>query len=357
MKQKELKRLLIEKANHVEIKDFSYDIIEKMKHKTPIDTMIMTQPKAYFRMKPVLTFSLAILLIVMITWVIYPYFNEDTPTRSIIMDVKDDIVLSSIQATSMIEIVETELSVFDQTLRFGPPERDSKIRDEFKDIAKYLQTIEKLYGSNQSYDITDDIKDKPGNQRLMRFKTRDLVDHEDIYEFEYGQSVDPEKETYDIIGTIKKNERSFPVIISGHTTKKGFIMTVKRDELNYVVMTFDEDTLKNYTIELFVLGVSIQKVTMTLAEIDREKVATLTFVEGSSSGNYTFRVIEEDRKKVISIDYALRFDDELETGNITIRMLTLPNRILYGILVKPDGRIPFTFTQDRASTQQSNTNL
>ena len=358
MKQKDIKKLLIEKAKNVQIKDFSYDIIEKFK-KLPTDEKIIASPKKRsWRLIPALTLSLSTMAIVLLAWLIYPYFNQETPQPSVLIDIKEDIVLSTIQATSMIEIVETELQAITyETLRFGPVERDSKIKDELKDIAKYLQTIEKIYGSNQSYDIVDRVKDKPGNQRSLQFRTRDLIDHEDIYAFDYEQMINHETLTYHITGNLMKNQKTYPVTITGYTSQKGFLMTVNQSVLNYVVMTFNEEPIKTYTIELFVQGESIQKVDLMLEDVDDEKVATLSFIEGDSSGTYTFKVVEEERKKVIEISYEISFDDEIEKGTITIRILTLPQRTIYSIMVKPEGRIPFTFTQDRGSSMQSSTNI
>ena len=147
------------------------------------------------------------------------------------------IVCQCDMLTSLVNILETELDATTAIpLRFGPIERNARIEDEISDVSKYLETIEKLYASNEDFEVIDEpIVD--GYQRRMRFRTKDLLNQTANYEMVYNQSYNKETKRFTITGEVKIGERSYPITAEGVKGEKGIIMTAKKDDSNLLKIT------------------------------------------------------------------------------------------------------------------------
>ncbi|HAX02317.1 MAG: hypothetical protein A2Y45_03390 [Tenericutes bacterium GWC2_34_14] len=349
MTNKEMKELIKEKAMKVEVKDFSEEIIARAKFLPQKQVETIEQPRRLFNFKPLLT---SFLFLMTTVFAVFLFIGEteippvtETP---VLENIESAVALSSVQTTSLVNILETELDATTAIpLRFGPIERNARIEDEISDVSKYLETIEKLYASNEDFEVIDEpIVD--GYQRRMRFRTKDLLNQTANYEMVYNQSYNKETKRFTITGEVKIGERSYPITAEGVKGEKGIIMTAKKDDSNYVVLDYTEiDGIHYYTVELVKNDLSIQKVSITLTEVDGTKIATLEFIEGESTGTYTFTIEQEDLVKIIRVEYAIDFEGDLEEGIIIIRILTLNQATMYAITVQPEGRIPFSITRGR----------
>lgn len=350
MKRKELIKIIKTKAMDVEVKDFSKAIIERAKHLPQTSIETIKEKRSLWRIKPLTTslitvFSTFILVLLLINQT----GVDPQPEAAVLADMENVVALSTVQATSLIEVMDSELNAESlSVLRFGPQEKNDLIQDELTDLTRYLETIEKLYASNENFEIIDEIDEVNGFRRRISFRTRDFIDKETNYEINYNQNFNPETNRFQVLGRIRLGEKQFDLELQGTKGSNQLLMTVKKDETNYVILNYEViDGIDTYTVELIKDDVSIEKVLITLTQNEDEKVATLSFIEGTSTGTYTFTITEEDSRKIIQIHYELDFDGELEEGNITVRVLTLQQITLYSIIVQPEGRAPFSFTRGR----------
>lgn len=354
MTRKELKNYIKSKAMDVEVKDFSSAILERAKHLPQTSIETFKEEKRVWRIKPLTTSLITVLTTFIIVLLLINQTGVDpNPETAVLADMENVVALSTVQATSLIEVMDSELSTESiSVLRFGPQEKNDLIQDELTDLSRYLETIEKLYASNDDFEVIDEVEQTGNFGRRIRFRTRDFTDKETNYEIKYNQSFNAETNRFKVLGRIQLGEKNFDLEVNGTKGSRNLTMTVKKDETNYVLLDFEViDGVDTYTVELIKEDLSVEKVVITLTQTDDEKVATLSFIEGTSTGSYTFTIVEENLRKIIQIHYALDFDGELEEGDITIRVLTLQQVTLYSITVQPEGRAPFSFTRGRFATQ------
>ncbi|HOI85917.1 MAG TPA: hypothetical protein PLP48_07565 [Acholeplasmataceae bacterium] len=354
MTNKQLKKYIKKQAMAVEVKDFSSRILERINQEPHLQEEVVITKKHLWNLKPILISTLALMTVIIMIFAFYPDPVVPTPTEGVVLENLETVVaLSSVQTTSLINVLDTDLNQTSSytLLRFGPMERNDKIRDELADLSRYLETIEKLYSSNTDFDVVDEEVQTNGYARRMRFRTRDLMNEEDDYEIQYNQTINQTTKAFMIQGQIRIGEREYEMEAEGIVGQKGLLMRAQKDEFNYVILNYhEEDDRYTFEVELIQNNISIEKVTITLVMEDDTRVATLSFIEGESTGTYTFRILTEDNQRIISIHYAIDFDGELEEGDITIRLLQLPSSTIYSIVIKPEGRVPFTITRGRVIT-------
>lgn len=351
MRHKDLKKYIKEKAMEVEVKDFSTLIVERAKKLPQTSIEVIEKPKFSWRIKPLTTSFLALMTTILIVFILMDSTGINPIAEDPVLENMEDVIaLSSVQAISLIDVMESELQASSNTtiLRFGPIERDNIIKDELTDLARYLETIEKLYASNEDFEVIDQPKRQQGFGRHMRFKTRDFTNRESDYEILYNQSYNKETRAFTVSGEVRIGEKSYQMMANGIKGEKEVTISVSDGALNTVILAYSEnDDIHSYLIELLIDETSIQKVEISLEQNEQGRTATLSFIEGTSSGTYTFQMVQEDNKKVIQIRYTIDFDGEIEEGDITIRILTLQQTSIYSIVIKPEGRQPFTITRGR----------
>ncbi|RJX23723.1 MAG: hypothetical protein C4537_07995 [Acholeplasma sp.] len=352
MTRKELKKTIKSKAMAFEVKDFSREIIEKAQHLP--QTYVIEQERQTLRLKPIVWLSLSIMtslfliVLVLTDQTVVPPIPT-IPETLALEDLEDAVALSTIQATSLIDVLDSELSNTSDytTLFMGPRDRNLLIQAELLDVQRYLQTIEMLYASNENFETVDEAITN-GFQREMRFKTKDFLDEENDYQVRYNQQINQETRHFMINGVIEVGNQSYPMTAEGTLGDKQFRMVASKDENNYVILEYaEEDGIYSYTIELIKNDLSIETVSITLAETDDVRTATLSFIDGESLGTYTFTMGIENDRKIILVSYVLDFDGDIEQGTMTIRILELPNVRTYSIIVEPEGRAAFTFSMGR----------
>lgn len=359
MRRSELKNYIKQKAMEVEVKDFSKLIVERAKHLPEPAIEVIEKPRFTWRIKPLTTSFLALMTTILIVFILMDSTGViPKETDPVFENMENVIALSSVQATSLIDVMESELVTTSTAtlLRFGPMERDNKIKDELTDVARYLETIEKLYASNENFDVIDQPRQNQGFRRQMRFRTRDLTNRETDYEILYNQSYNEQTRAYTVTGEVHLGEKAYLMMVQGIKGEKGVWMNVSDGNSHHVILDYTEtDGVHHYEIELVIDDVSIQKVEISLEQNETERTATLSFIEGDSIGTYVFTIVQEENMKIIQIRYSIDFDGELEEGDITIRILSLQQTTIYSIIVQPEGRQPFSITRGRFQSRNSST--
>lgn len=349
MKKKELIQLIKQKAEQIEIRDFSKEIIEKAKHLPKPEVIV--KPKWSFRLKP---YSLATIG-VMLTVVMIMLFTPDTPINPIeptdptLENMDQVIAFSTLTSVSLIQTLETDgLSNDDYTtLAHGNPPMGRRIDTQIPNIANYLEMMEKLFGSNPDFDLVLESTNTQIYQQRMRFKAKDLLDEEVEYAINFNQST-VGVHGFLIEGVVIIGEYAYPIVANGTSNDQDTLeLIIERDDGSQITILYEKiEELHVFDIKIYQDDVLIQEVDFTYIQEDEDKRATLDFVYGDTIGAYTFELDVEDQIKLIRITYDID-SDESESGEITIRIRTILGETSYIILVKPDGGIPFVINTAR----------
>jgi len=346
--KKDIKNMIKQKAMAVEVKDFSQDILEKFQSQPKPLKETIQEPKRSFKLKPILI-SLTLVMSIFLIVILFPKEEQSVVDTPLLENIEDVIALSSIQSTSLIPLLESELSMNEGILlRFGPVERNNRIRDEIEDVSKYLETIEKLYANKDDFKVTDERQNAQGFSRRMRFASKDLLNEETSYEIRYNQRLNQKTKQFVIEGLLYRGDKAYQMTLEGKQGEKHVEMITKKDDHNYIRVNYEVDENKHiYEVQIIKQDHITQMVEIELKQIDETRYATLSFIEGESTGNYQFELRLENSIKVIHVDYEIQIDDEVESGEMTFRINTDQTPPVYQITVQPEGRTPFIVTRGR----------
>ncbi len=350
MNKKELIQLIRIKSKEVEIKDFSNQILEKVKH-LPQKEMIQT-PKRVFRLTPVILVTLGTFASVLLLMVLYnpaaPILPTD-PTAPTLENMDQVIALSTVSTASLIEAFDEELSTQDyDLLQFGSIQEYQRINDEIIDVTKYMETIEKLFASQSDFGIEKETISIGTFTNRMRFKTKDLLNQEVDYKFDYNTSSLTNPDHFDFDGELEIADKRYYISGTAETDSNHLSLKAQKDTLNYIVIDYEMvDSTHQFVIETVKNGESIQKVQFQYEKTESNKLIKLEFIDGESIGSYQFQVEENENVKVIRTMYSIITDEDEEKGEFVLRIISIQNRTIYSILVKPEGKTPFVITRGR----------
>jgi filamentous hemagglutinin family protein len=349
MKNKELLNLIKTKSNEIQIKDFSKDIIEKAKNIRYEIPQVKRSFQLNFKPLVLITFSLAIILVTLILY---------KPTDDIIIDqpklesMDEVLVFSSLTSATLINIVDQDLNYNDSNnlLLAGMPGH-SRVDLELADLAKYLESIEKIFASSKNFDLTkEDINQNGFNQKIS-FKTIDFLNEENDYEIIFNQVQSNNQIAID--GLIKIGTKQYQLVATQKLDEKQLNMVLSLNSNNFIELSYEiKDEKHVFNIKTTKNNVITEEIEYKINQDKTTRVAEINFIRGNSNGSYQFEIVEENNKKIIKVNYALDDDGEIQNGNITIRILSLPNRVIYSMLIKPSNQMPFTMTFTRMMIHQ-----
>lgn len=356
MKKKELIQLIKTKSNEVEIKNFSNSILERVRNLPQRE--VIEAPKRAFRLKPILFVALGTLASVLLIMVLYNPASPIIPTDPItptLENMDEVIALSSVSTASLIESFDNELtsdSIYQ--LKFGNDEEDTqRINDEIVDVTKYMETIEKLFASQSDFGIEKEDISTGGFTNRMRFKTKDLLGQEADYKFDYNQTALSNPKHFNLDGVLEIGNKSYMITGTALSDQDQLTLKAEKDESNYILIHYELiDDIHQFTVETVKDGESIQKVQFELEQSETEKKIKLQFIEGESIGSYEFQIEENDNVKIVKANYRIMLNDEEEQGEFILRVISIQNTTTYSILIKPNGKPPFTITQGRVMTER-----
>jgi hypothetical protein len=345
MKKKDLLNLIKTKSNEIEIKDYSKDIIIKAKNLRY--EMPQTKRSFNFSFKPLIlaTFSLSIIILAIIFY---------RPSDDIIIDqpklesMDEVLVFSSLTSATLVDVLDQDLNQTDdanQIELFGMPNQ-RKVDLELSDLAKYLESLEKIFASNKNFDLTKEDVNQNGYQRKITFKTKDFLDQENDYEIIFNQTEVSNELVLE--GIIKIGSKEYQLTASQNTELKELNLVLSLNDQNYIELNYDlVNQYHVFNIKTTKNNQVTEEIEYKINQSDEKREAEINFIIGDSNGSYQFEIQEENNKKIIKVIYELDDDGDLQSGTITIRIITLPNRVLYSMLIKPSNSIPFTITFTR----------
>jgi hypothetical protein len=346
MKKKELIQLIKTKSEQVEIRDFSKEIIEKAKHLPKPE--VIEKTRFSFRLKPYYLATLG----VMLTVIMIVLFTPDTPINPIdptLENMDQVIAFSTLTSVSLIQTIDTDLQTEsdDVTLSHGNPPSPRMIENQITDITKYLDMMEKLFGSNPDFDLVVENQTNPMYTNQMRFKTKDLLNEEAEYAINFNQT-NIGVHDFVIEGVVVIGEYIYPIYASGSSNDIDTLeLEIEQENGNQITIHYEKILeVHDFEIKIYQDDLLIQEVNFTYQEQGEDKQATLDFIYGETVGSYTFQLDVEDQVSLIRITYDIE-SDESESGEIVIRIRTLLGNTTYVILVMPDGGIPFIINSER----------
>jgi hypothetical protein len=346
MKKKELIQHIKNKAEAIELPDFSASIIERAKHLPKKEIILRT--RAQFKLKPYYLATLGVMLSV----VMIILFTPDQPISPVdpsLENMEEVIAFSTLTSVSLIQTLDQDLSSETDAVQLshGNPPTPRRIENQIPDITKYLDMMEKLFGSNPGFNLVLEDGIHQNYQQRMRFKTKDLLDEEVEYAIDFNQT-NIGVHGFLIEGVVIIGEYLYPIYAEGSSNDVNTLsLEIEQESGSRITIIYTKNLeVHSFEIMMYQNNVLTQEVYFTYQELGEDKHATLDFVQGETIGSYTFQLDIEDNIKFIRITYDLDSDDP-ESGEIMIRIRTLLGEVTYVILVKPDGGIPFIINSER----------
>ena len=355
MKKKELIKLIKTKSQEVEIKNFSSSILERVKNLPQIETI--EAPKRVFKLKPVLFVTLGTLASVLLLMVLYNPASPIIPTDPItptLENMDQVIALSTVSTVSLIDLVDTEIQASENyILKYGNEQESYRIDEELPDVTKYMETIEKLFSSQSDFGIEKQTISNGNFNNRMLFKTKDLMNEEANYKFDYNQTALANPKHFELNGELEIGEKQYHISGVAKTDVNELSLKAEKDIANYITIDYELiGTTHQFIFETIKDNESIQKVSFQLERSEEDQLIKLEFIEGESIGSYEFKIEVEDNVKVIKSRYNITTNDVEEKGEFVVRVITLQNQTKYSVLIKPEGRTPYVIQQGRVMTER-----
>ena len=351
MKKKELLKLIKTKSQEVEIKDFSQNIIDRVKYLPHHEEQVVTA-KRKFRFQPYFIGLLTTMAAIFAFVVFYQPGGEEIVPQ--FEDIDQIIAFSALSTASLIEIAEDNLTESSYSiLGFGNEDNeDSKIDTEIIDVSRYMEIMEKLLSSDNDFDLEKEELTNSSYQMRMNFKTKDLVNQQVDYNVYYNRTPLQNQNQFTLNGYIEVGDNTYDITAEGLSNDANHLsMRAAKDASNYIDMQYvKEEFGYTFYVQITKDNVVIEEVSLTVGEENGYKQVVLDFIEGDSTGSYTFRIIEEDMVKTIRIGYYIA-GTESESGVITVRVMSMMNAYQYMMVIKPEGGTAYTYERGRDTTE------
>jgi hypothetical protein len=343
LNKKELLKLIKEKANQIEVKDFTEEIIIKaqsFKHESEYT------PKPVFAFKPVMTMAILVLTLVFVSALAIPYL----PKKPILFEnFENAIAISSLTALNLAE--QTYTSVSTQTLSFY--DSSHVIDDEIGKLTTYMTFIEQLVLTEKLITSSHQID---RNRKKISFETTNMFSENQAYELSFtSQYSDRRNDVFKLGGVLVFNHEVFVIeaqtlIING---KHQLILKLIIDSVNYIIVRYEEDNNQfNYDVEVYTNDLLTQSLKLIYRAQANQKEVFVHFIKGKTIGSYRFTQNED----AIKAHYAILKNGTRETGNMMVHVFNHPssNNAMYRFTIQPLGALPFVVERSRSKNPNLN---
>lgn len=348
MKKDELINLIKSKAQEVEIKDLTSNILERI-NDIHYEEEVKPLPKFNFRPRLVFSASLLSLFVVFIfSLFIYPEMTHENLAPQF-DDMENVLIFSSISTTTLLDTSNTsDLSTYVYDLN-GRNNNENQIDEELTELTQYFGVMEKLFASKNNFELKVGGS-KAGFGESMKFKTKDFLDEESQYEMNLNQNYDETTKQYNIDGELITG--SFKYQVQGRSLDKRLETRTSIDDQNYMDMHYEQINEKHHFDLLKIEdGILTEDVTLIIEEIDDKRVVELYINKDQGILSYTFEMSIESNNRVLKVNYLLG-DESLESGELLIRIRKNQGENIYSVLVKPDNGIPYQINKGRKSSKR-----
>ena len=353
MKKKDLLKLIKSKSEEVNIKDFSQAIVEQAKLLPQKEVIIA--PKKRFSLKLSLIYSLSLATAVFAFFIIY---EPSTPVLPEIQDVNQVFALSAVSAVSLATSTDDIIIANDNiSLSLGYFALDTtidlaNIDDEMDDVSRYFEMMEKLLNSDEDFDYQLDSTIANGYKYHLTFVTKDLLDQQVSYTFNFNKIENQAENQFTMNGNIEIGDNIYTVHASGDLINpQNLQLRLEKDASNYIHMTYQLTEEKNqYRIQVTENNVIRQAVNLEVKNIDNQRRVYLNFVEGQSTGSYAFKIEETTQGRMMFGSYYIAGSDS-ESGEMEITINPDGMNSNYDITVRPQGRMPYIVERQRGMSE------
>lgn len=353
MKKKDLLKLIKTKSEEVNIKDFSQTIVEKAML-LPRREVVM-QPRRRLSLRHSLIYSLSLVTAVFAIFIIS---QPSAPEVFQIEDVNQVLALSSVSAVSLVTSTDDIIISNDNVnLSLGYLTLDTStnlanIDNEIDDVSRYLEMMEKLLSSNDDFDYQLTSSNIDGYMYHLSFVTKDLLNQETSYTFNYNKEENQQENKYTLQGNIQIGEYTYSIDASGDLEDpQNFQMRLAKDTSNYIDMTYQLTNEKSqYRIQVTENNLVNQAVNLEVKYENSQKSVYMNFVEGQSTGSYAFKIQETSQGKMMCASYYIA-GQNAESGEMEFTINQDGTDSNYGITVKPQGKTPYTVERQRGMSE------
>lgn len=346
MKDKQVEKLIVDKANLVVVPDVTDKIKARFNEIPPKpETKPVFHPR---RLVEIMAFSMVLLIVA--TLAILYNTRETDPLVSADESLYEAVMLSSISTMSIINENAATIQSDEQVilLAFGPnnneeePDEDEEITTNVDGVRHYLKLMESVLASDDAYHYERQIINRRQRRFQLQFRSASLTDEETNYDLSYQVVTDNDTDII-LSATITEDDQSYPSDITYNKTTKMITMTTGfADGHRIDIQYHPDDTGTHYQITRYENMTMVEQVDMSYQT--RENV-TLSFVHGNVFGTYQFSLTigPFGVRRMLSIDYDIQ---DTYHGNITISV-TGSNDDTYTMVITPHGRPSFIITRDR----------
>lgn len=344
MKNKALKALIKAKANDVNIKDHSIDIIQKANARVTKPNVIEKQPSR-LRFKPVFAFSLAIVTTLLLVFIWTPSFSDDP----FVIEAYDQALMTA--SISMVYAYEAEVN---QNMSYQSGifvlEDGYLIDDEIDQLTPYITWMEHFFESDANFNIEKIDVAQSANLHHIRFYSKDSADQEITYELILFDLTSQNNHQLFIEGELIILDEVYPITLTfDRNQKDAFVMASLLEDTQTISITYQKlNGQTAYEMQLMDHETLIKKITLRKDHVNA--YIDLNFEVGKNNGTFRFKVGDA---QTLDVTYAIMRDQMSETGKMVIQMiprLNLPTR--YDIEIRPQGGNPYQRDTEQRPTPQ-----
>ena len=351
MKRKTLLQLIKTKSQEVEIKDLSQSILDKVRLLPQAE--VITAPKKRFSYKPVFAMTLSVMTATLAFFIFYQPGSTQVP---MIEDVNQVMAVSLVSAASLVDYTDETIADNDSVnMALGYFTLDVAeqplIDNEIDTVSQYLGMMERLLNSDENFDYEFDTTDPNGFAHHLSFKTKDLLDQETNYTFNYNQINVAKDNLYTIEGSLIIGDQTYTITGQGDIKNpKIFQLRILSDEHNYIDIKYEISSLVNrYQINVTENDMLIQTANLAVKQENNQRSVYLDFVSGNATGSYMFQVENIiGQGKQMKISYYISKTTS-ESGQIEVQVDQTGADARYTITVEPKGREPFVVERGRGT--------
>lgn len=340
MKNKEIKKILIEKANQIDVPDLSAAIKNQL-HDIPEKA-----PKHVIKRRlliPALSLSMIVLIALAITFlgsnqVTDPLLSEDGSTY-------EAVILSSISTISLVEGNETATTTSLETIKLLAEDTDDEetaITNNVDGLKQYLNIMENVLTANQNFTYQQSTISRRLQKYALTFTTSSLSEEQISYDIVY-EVIENTDEVARFSVLITANDQTYETDMSYDKINRKLTMITTNQNNLAIHITYTKNTDQFiYDITTYQADEIIEQVQLSY---QNRTNMTLSFIHGNVYGTYQFSLTTGvlGYQNVLLIDYDLQ---NQYRGNIKIS-ITGQSRNTYRMLITPQGKQSFIITRER----------
>lgn len=349
MKKRHIKKLIIDKANHVVIPDVTQQIKQRFDEIPPKQERRSMFKKR--RLVEVMAFSMALLIVATLSIL---YASRDTdPFAATANDdsLHEVVMLSSISTVSVIDQTTTDVSSNTHMTSLSNGQHngsddETEITNNIEGIRRYLKLMENVLTSDATYRYQRRVINRRQQKYALTFETNSLADETTDYELQY----DVYEEDNDMImlhATITKDNETYSSEMTYQKQTKAITMkTAMENDQSIEIAVQRDDGETQYHITHYDGTDIIEQVSLNYQS---RTAITLTFEHGAAYGTYAFSLTTGPLglTKMLNIDYDLQNQYQ---GNIKIALI---NAQTYRMVITPNGRQSFVVERSRGNGQNN----